>query len=636
MASEAERDAERLKDTFNNLTESIRKSAEQSGKIRQTFLDLSSTANASGQAWTVVSRLTSGTGFWRIQNRVRAISNFFNFQEKRQKEFVENEKKQIEYIKEQITERDRLAEASRVLLAVQENKANTAEREAFYLSDQFTYLSRIFGRESAILKMKEKIANAQKNINKAIGINEELRGSKLLQQMKDEVGTLDLLLGSISGTQYDRMKNLSEEQRTLFAQVYDNHATYRQSLKEIKQSQKEYDDKEVEYLAKKAELDAADAESDKIILREEVKEMRAELELLNERGVGLKERAEEAKKQRDKANKELTDEGVGVSLATPEARLATDRDKPITESLMEFVRKNAMFKLINGYYKSIKGINYGQIFRSAGLFFKGFLTVVPLLFGALLLLKQTGILDLAIDFFKAIGIYFYELVLAIMDLGVSIGTFISRAVDFIMALLTGSSKESFDAFSALAYSFFDILKIFFWDLITVQLLGGLVQIIGDTFSRIYTDIKEADVEGKFNMFLKGVGSGASLYAGFKTFSMVTAKTGNPYVGAAAGIFTALGGKKILDAGVDAVLGGKADGGPINKSGTYLVGERGPELVSLARGQYVTPNEKLGGTVNIYVNGRVGASETELRDIGNRLGDIINNRGNRVGNTRIFR
>ena len=295
-----------------------------------------------------------------------------------------------------------------------------------------------------------------------------------------------------------------------------------------------------------------------------------------------------------------------------------------------------MFKLINGYYKSIKGINYGQIFRSAGLFFKGFLTVVPLLFGALLLLKQTGILDLAIDFFKAIGIYFYELVLAIMDLGVSIGTFIARAVDFVMALLTGSSEESFNAFSALAYSFFDILKIFFWDLITVQLLGGLVQIIGDTFSRIYTDVIEADVEGKISKGLKAIGSGVSLFAGFKTGAMVTAKTGNPYLGAAAGIFTAMGGKTVLDMGVDAILGGKADGGLINKSGTYLVGERGPELVSLARGQYVTPNEKLGGTVNIYVNGRVGASETELRDIGNRLGDIINNRGNRVGNTRMFR
>ena len=54
MVSQAEKDAAVLTDTFNNLTESIRKSAAQSGKLKQTFLDLSSTANASGQAWTVV------------------------------------------------------------------------------------------------------------------------------------------------------------------------------------------------------------------------------------------------------------------------------------------------------------------------------------------------------------------------------------------------------------------------------------------------------------------------------------------------------------------------------------------------------------------------------------------------------
>jgi hypothetical protein len=94
-----------------------------------------------------------------------------------------------------------------------------------------------------------------------------------------------------------------------------------------------------------------------------------------------------------------------------------------------------------------------------------------------------------------------------------------------------------------------------------------------------------------------------------------------------------GGAKLFG---EKVLGGMATGGLVGKSGTYLVGEQGPELVSLAQGQYVTPNNQLGGTVNITVNGRIGASETELRDIGNRLGDIINNRGNRVGNTRMFR
>jgi len=49
---------------------------------------------------------------------------------------------------------------------------------------------------------------------------------------------------------------------------------------------------------------------------------------------------------------------------------------------------------------------------------------------------------------------------------------------------------------------------------------------------------------------------------------------------------------------------RAAGGPVSAGGTYLVGERGPELLTLgARGGYITPNGGMGGnTVNISVNG----------------------------------
>lgn len=40
--------------------------------------------------------------------------------------------------------------------------------------------------------------------------------------------------------------------------------------------------------------------------------------------------------------------------------------------------------------------------------------------------------------------------------------------------------------------------------------------------------------------------------------------------------------------------GKEKGGPITKSGTYLVGEAGPELVNLSAGSHVVPNNKLQG------------------------------------------
>ena len=58
------------------------------------------------------------------------------------------------------------------------------------------------------------------------------------------------------------------------------------------------------------------------------------------------------------------------------------------------------------------------------------------------------------------------------------------------------------------------------------------------------------------------------------------------------------------AGFSFDIPGRAAGGPVSAGGTYLVGERGPELLTMgARSGYVTPNHALGGgTVTINVNG----------------------------------
>ena len=61
-------------------------------------------------------------------------------------------------------------------------------------------------------------------------------------------------------------------------------------------------------------------------------------------------------------------------------------------------------------------------------------------------------------------------------------------------------------------------------------------------------------------------------------------------------------------------GGKADGGPVSAGKTYLVGEKGPELLTMgSSGGFVTPNNKIGGesvTNNIVVN--VDASGTSVQ------------------------
>ena len=75
------------------------------------------------------------------------------------------------------------------------------------------------------------------------------------------------------------------------------------------------------------------------------------------------------------------------------------------------------------------------------------------------------------------------------------------------------------------------------------------------------------------------------------------------------------------------------GGLIKKGGVAVVGERGPELVNLPTGARVHSNAQsqamMGHTINIHVNGRVGATDAEIKDIANKLSAEMNRRMNRT-------
>jgi len=87
-----------------------------------------------------------------------------------------------------------------------------------------------------------------------------------------------------------------------------------------------------------------------------------------------------------------------------------------------------------------------------------------------------------------------------------------------------------------------------------------------------------------------------------------------------------------------LIPGRSMGGPA--SGLTLVGEKGPELVNLPSGSNVYSNSEskrisAGTTNNITVNvqGRVGASDSELREIAQKVGRMINLELNRTTSTR---
>ena len=89
-------------------------------------------------------------------------------------------------------------------------------------------------------------------------------------------------------------------------------------------------------------------------------------------------------------------------------------------------------------------------------------------------------------------------------------------------------------------------------------------------------------------------------------------------------------RSLIKFGVNSLLGGlfpgfpgRADGGPVKRGGSYIVGERGPELFTPGASGNITPNNQLGGGTNIVVNVDASGSSVEGDEQqGRELGRLI--------------
>ena len=69
--------------------------------------------------------------------------------------------------------------------------------------------------------------------------------------------------------------------------------------------------------------------------------------------------------------------------------------------------------------------------------------------------------------------------------------------------------------------------------------------------------------------------------------------------------------------------GRAEGGPVMKGSSYIVGERGPEMFSPGVSGMITPNHALGGSTNVVVNVDASGSSIEGDEQqGRELGRLI--------------
>ena len=218
--------------------------------------------------------------------------------------------------------------------------------------------------------------------------------------------------------------------------------------------------------------------------------------------------------------------------------------------------------------------------------------LVGAMFGMLLLIL---FLPLAIKFFKN-----FKGILA--DMGMSLGMDdIKKALTFVKDILT---------------AVFDIFKAIF--------KGNVVEALKIYVERILIPI------GK-------VIWGAAKKLPYLIFAILKALV-KTIIDTVRGIIDFIKGGGIKKAGgwLKKKITGRATGGIVNEDIT-LVGENGPELVSLPNGARVHTNSQsrrmAGNTIHVHVNGRVGASDAEIRDIAQKVAREIGLQMNRTTSAR---
>ena len=169
--------------------------------------------------------------------------------------------------------------------------------------------------------------------------------------------------------------------------------------------------------------------------------------------------------------------------------------------------------------------------------------------------------------------------------------------------------------------FAGITKAFFWGI--SRMLEGLMMVLSGLWEGDLIKV----LKGFWWYIIPGIlAVGYSILAGIASL-LVTLAT-SVVGGIVAGLLHVLGKLPFIGKYIPQF----AKGG-VSSGGLAIVGEEGPELVSLPRGARVHPNGygPSGSTViNVNVTGRVGASDSEIRDIANKVAREINLRMNTRG------
>jgi len=292
--------------------------------------------------------------------------------------------------------------------------------------------------------------------------------------------------------------------------------------------------------------------------------------------------------------------------------------------------------------------NFNKLFNFAKtgiMVFVQIIYAITLLGLLVFILHKSGFIDGVKKFIEenqATLVAFKEMAI---EAGKGIFEFLSGFVTFIAGLFSGDSSKVMSGLSKMFGGLRQYLENFVPLLFGVlgMLVAGLSMGIANAAVTVVTGVGKAlkdmfsDIKGTAKKSAAAISMGLLGTAiGFAIGGPVGAIVGGT-IGAGIGFATKQSKGEMAYNASTSIDGMFASGGTVLTDGRYLVGEKGPEIVNLPAGASVFNNQQTrsmmgGNTINVSVNGRVGASDAELDDLARKLGRKINLEMNRYNNT----
>ena len=551
-----------------------------------TFGKMANSTDGMGKAWTMFSRILSGSPLWRLQNYVRSVGQALDLFRTRTENNVKatNESAkaiselndQYNLVQEQINKMD-MANFDNLLETNQEVKM------------QYEMLTLVFGegeetKQKALERTTKMYMNEQLKMQKV--------RDKIESKMKKQLAAEERLHTKLN------KKKLKEElklQRNLVSQL--------------------------------------GLEGKEEILKDDLEKVRLRQQELRDAG-GLGRTAAGAEFARlGKVSKKL-EEQIAI---TKERDDLQRRLKDI--GIMGWFRRTAKFVTSINYLGKMKSgfMTLFSISKMAVSYFMYFMLAILLLFPIFEVIKQVfgaaDVLGTVVTAVKEIlgGVFLVvEGIVMVFKAFFGSGTFGER----LTILLQGFGK----IFGGLGVIIFSVMKGVL-KLGVGLLIASLTLLIALTIKPIVAFVNFFRQEGalrklgeaiKEKLWTNGIkkwfdqagGWGGIATTIWEGFIGILDKIGRWTVGII---------ENVIDSIKPFALGGTVMGG------LSLVGERGPELVKMPRGARVFSNmasramlaNSGNTTINVSVNGRMGATDTELRDMAKKIGRMINVEINRT-------